>query len=148
MKEQLVDRMKVVLADTFAFYLKTHQYHWNVEGPDFPQYHEFLSNLYEEVYGSIDRIAEEIRALGEYAPGSFSRFQQLTSIVDSTSAPSAGEMFNTLASDNQIVLSSLMETYRLAEEYNEIGLSNFLQDRYDAHKKHAWMLSSILKRKQ
>lgn len=148
MKEQLVDRMKVVLADTFAFYLKTHQYHWNVEGPDFPQYHEFLSNLYEEVYGSIDRIAEEIRALGEYAPGSFSRFQQLSSIVDSTSAPSAGEMFNTLASDNQIVLSSLMETYRLAEEYNEIGLSNFLQDRYDAHKKHAWMLSSILKRKQ
>ena len=148
MKEQLVDRMKVVLADTFAFYLKAHQYHWNVEGPDFPQYHEFLSNLYEEVYGSIDRIAEEIRALGEYAPGSFSRFQQLTSIVDSTSAPSAGEMFNTLASDNQIVLSSLMETYRLAEEYNEIGLSNFLQDRYDAHKKHAWMLSSILKRKQ
>lgn len=148
MKEQLVDRMKVVLADTFAFYLKTHQYHWNVEGPDFPQYHEFLSNLYEEVYGSIDRIAEEIRALGEYAPGSFSRFQQLSSIADSTSAPSAGEMFNTLASDNQIVLSSLMETYRLAEEYNEIGLSNFLQDRYDAHKKHAWMLSSILKRKQ
>ena len=148
MKEQLVEQMKVVLADSFAFYLKAHQYHWNVEGPDFPQYHEFLSNLYEEVYGSIDRIAEEIRSLGEYAPGSFSRFQQLSSIADSTSAPSAGEMFNTLASDNQIVLSSLMETYRLAEEYSEIGLSNFLQDRYDAHKKHAWMISSILKRKQ
>jgi starvation-inducible DNA-binding protein len=148
MKEQLIESMKVVLADSFAFYLKAHQFHWNVEGPDFPQYHDFLSDLYEEVYGSVDRIAEQIRALGEYAPGSFSRFKELSSIADSTGAPTAGEMFNTLAGDNQIVLSTLMRTYKLAEEYSEIGLSNFLQDRYDAHKKHAWMISSILKRKQ
>ena len=63
MREQLVEGMKIVLADTFALYLKTHQFHWNVEGPDFPQYHEFLENLYTEVYGSVDKIAEEIRAL-------------------------------------------------------------------------------------
>jgi starvation-inducible DNA-binding protein len=146
MKEQLNDKMKAVLADSFAFYLKAHQFHWNVEGPNFPQYHEFLGNLYEEVYGSIDAIAEHIRALGVYAPGSFSRFSELSSIKDNRGIPTSAEMMNELVSDNQIVLSTLNEAYRLAEEYNEIGLSNFLQDRYDAHKKHAWMLSSILKR--
>ena len=145
MREQLLEKMKVVLADSFAFYLKAHQYHWNVEGPNFPQYHEFLGNLYEEVYGAIDVIAEEIRALGEYAPGSFSRFTELTSITDSRNTPTASQMMMTLLNDNQIVLNTLMETYKLAEEYEEIGLSNFLQDRYDAHKKHAWMLRSIIK---
>lgn len=147
MKEQLAEQMKVVLADTFAFYLKTHYFHWNVEGADFPQYHEFLENIYTEVYGSVDKIAEEIRALGEYAPGSFTRFKELSNIRDNTSTPSAGEMFSELLGDNSIVLNSLMTAYRLAEEYNEIGLSNFLQDRYDAHRKHNWMISSILKRK-
>jgi starvation-inducible DNA-binding protein len=148
MREQLIEKMKVVLADSFAFYLKAQQYHWNVEGPDFPQYHEFLGNLYEEVHTSIDMIAEEIRSLGEYAPGSFSRFSELTSIQDSRGTPSAAEMMNTLLGDNQIVLNTLMEAYKLAEEYNEIGLSNFIQDRYDAHKKHAWMIRSIVKRVQ
>lgn len=148
MREQLIEKMKVVLADSFALYLKAHQYHWNVEGPDFPQYHEFLGNLYEEVFGAVDTIAEEIRALGEYAPGSFSRFSELTSIKDSRNTPTAAEMMTTLLADNQIVLNTLMETYKLAEEYNEIGLSNFIQDRYDAHKKHAWMIRSILKRAQ
>jgi starvation-inducible DNA-binding protein len=148
MREQLIEKMKVVLADSFAFYLKAHQYHWNVEGPNFPQYHDFLGDLYREVFGSIDSIAEQIRALGEYAPGSFSRYTELSSIADSRNAPSAVEMMSTLQGDNQIVLNTLMETYKLAEEYNEIGLSNFLQDRYDAHKKHAWMIRSILKRAQ
>lgn len=148
MREKLIEKMKVVLADSFAFYLKAHQYHWNVEGPDFPQYHDFLGNLYEEVHGAVDKIAEEIRALGEYAPGSFSRYTELSSIADSRNAPSAIEMITTLQGDNQIVLNTLMETYKLAEQYNEIGLSNFLQDRYDAHKKHAWMIRSILKRAQ
>ena len=148
MREQLTEKMKVVLADSFAFYLKAHQFHWNVEGPDFPQYHDFLGNLYQEVFTAVDKIAEEIRSLGEYSPGSFKRFSELSSIKDNTGAPSPGEMFTELASDNQIVLSTLKEAYTLAETYDEIGLSNFIQDRYDAHKKHAWMLSSILKRRQ
>ncbi len=148
MREQLIEAMKVVLADSFALYLKAHQFHWNVEGPNFPQYHEFFGNLYEEVYGSVDRIAEEIRALGEYAPGSFSRFSELTSIKDNRSTPSAAEMVMELYSDNQTVLSTLKKTYQLAEQHEEIGLSNFIQDRYDAHKKHSWMLMSILKRKE
>lgn len=146
MKEQVSEKLKVVLADSFAFYLKAQQFHWNVEGSNFPQYHEFLGSLYEEVHESIDKIAEEIRSLGEYAPGSFSRFSELTSIKDNRGAPSSAEMMMELLSDNQVVMNTLFEAYKLAEQYDEIGLSNFLQDRYDAHKKHAWMLKSIVKR--
>jgi starvation-inducible DNA-binding protein len=147
MKEQLVQQMKVVLADSFAFYLKAHMFHWNVEGPGFPQYHSFLNDLYEEVHDAVDKLAEEIRALDEYAPGSFSRFKELSSIIDNTGAPSAMQMFTELLGDNEIILNSLMTAYNLANQYNEIGLSNILQDRYDAHKKHGWMIRSILKQR-
>ena len=142
--DTLVEQMKKVLAETFALYLKAHNYHWNVEGPDFPQYHEFFGNFYEEVYGAVDRIAEEIRALGSYAPGSFGRFKELSAIQDETSIPDHGTMVARLIVDNTTLLNTLNAAYKLAEQYNEIGLSNFLQDRYDAHKKHAWMLKSIL----
>ena len=142
--EQLVDAMKKVLADTFALYLKAHYFHWNVTGPNFPQYHEFFQNIYSEVYGAVDRIAEEIRALNEYAPGSFERYKELSSIKDQTDIPAANEMIRVLMMDNLIVQQTLMDAYKLAEQYNEIGLSNFLQDRYDAHKKHGWMLRATL----
>ena len=78
--EELVGQMKGLLASTFALYLKAHYFHWNVEGPDFAQYHEFFGNFYESVYGNVDKIAEEIRALDAYAPGSLGRFQELTGI--------------------------------------------------------------------
>jgi starvation-inducible DNA-binding protein len=146
--EPLVEQLKIIQADTFAFYIKSHNFHWNIEGPDFPQYHDFLNNLYQEVFAAVDTIAEEIRALGEYAPGSFSRYRELSSIKDSLSPPGPHQMFMELSGDNQIVLSSLMRGYKLAEQYNEIGLSNFIQDRYNVHKKHAWMINSILKSKQ
>ena len=146
--EPLVEQLKVIQADTFAFYVKAHNFHWNIEGPDFPQYHDFLQNLYTEVFAAVDTIAEEVRALGEYAPGSLSRYRELSSIKDSASPPGPHQMFMELSGDNQTVLSSLMRGYKLAEQYSEIGLSNFLQDRYNIHKKHAWMINSILKNKQ
>ena len=142
--DTLVEQMKKVLAETFALYLKGHNYHWNVEGPDFPQYHEFFGDFYEEVYGAVDRIAEEIRALGSYAPGSFGRFKELSTIQDETSIPDHMTMVVRLNTDNNTLLNTISTAYKLAEQYNEIGLSNFLQDRYDAHKKHAWMLKSVL----
>ena len=142
--EQLIDAMKKVLADTFALYLKTHYFHWNVTGPNFPQYHEFFQNIYTEVYGAVDPIAEEIRALNGYAPGSFERYKQLASIKDQTDIPAANEMIRILMMDNMTVQQTLMDAYKLADQYNEIGLSNFLQDRYDAHKKHGWMLRATL----
>jgi len=141
--DSLIEKMKVVLADTFAMYLKAHNFHWNVEGNNFPQYHDFLGNLYEELHGAVDPIAEHIRALDAYAPGSLSRFRELSSIRDSMTPPPAMGMMLELYSDNEIVMASLKSAYQSAETMGEIGLSNFIQDRYDVHKKHAWMLRSI-----
>lgn len=143
--EDLINKMKVVLASTFAFYLKAHNFHWNVEGVNFPQYHEFFGNLYEEVHGSIDVIAEQIRALDAYAPGSLKRFQELSTIMDETSVPSAVIMCQRLQQDNQTLLLDLEQAYNEAERTKQLGLANFLQDRMDIHKKHGWMLKAVQK---
>ena len=146
--EELVQQMKVYLADNVSFGMKTQQYHWNVEGDDFPQYHDFLGDLYTEVDGAIDSIGEFIRTLDAYAPLSPRRISELTSIEETDVAPEAMVMMRNLYNDNNKVLNSLMTAYRLAERYSEIGLSNFLQDRVTAHKKHQWMLRSIIKREE
>jgi starvation-inducible DNA-binding protein len=142
--EPLIEQMKKVLADTFAFYLKAHYFHWNVQHSDFFMYHQFFETIYKEVYDAVDSIAEEIRALGGFAPGSFTRYMQLSSITDQTGLPSAEEMVSELYNDNNTVIGTLLETYKQAEHSNEIGLTNFLQDRFNAHKKHSWMLRSSM----
>jgi starvation-inducible DNA-binding protein len=143
--ETLVEIMRKVLADTFAMYLKAHNYHWNVEGPNFPQYHDFFGKLYEELHGAVDPIAEEIRALDAYAPGSFTRFMELTEIQDETNVPMAREMAVKLLADNQIVLNTLNMAFKLADQFDKQGLADFVAGRIDTHNKHAWMLRSIIK---
>jgi starvation-inducible DNA-binding protein len=143
--ETLVEMMKKVLADTFAMYLKSHNYHWNVEGSNFPQYHEFFGNLYEELHGAVDPIAEQIRALDAYAPGSLSRFMELTDIQDEMNVPLGTDMARKLLSDNQLVLNTLNMALKLAEQFDKQGLMDFLANRIDTHSKHAWMLRSISK---
>jgi starvation-inducible DNA-binding protein len=140
--DQLVQQMKVVLASSFAFYLKAHNFHWNIEGPNFPQYHSFLDGLYNEVWGAVDVIAEHIRILDAYAPGSLGRFSQLSVVDDQINIPNAKAMFAELESDNQKIMSELTKAYRLAESANKPGLSNFIQDRIDIHAKHGWMLKA------
>ena len=142
---QLGDAVKVAMADTFAMYLKTHNYHWNVEGENFYQYHEFFKNLYEELFAAVDVLAEEIRGLNEYAPGSFSRFSELSSIEDATTVPDGVTMAANLLKDNDTVIASLMNAFKLAEAADKVGLSNKLQDRIDIHTKHDWMLRSTTK---
>jgi len=143
---ELGDKLKVVLANTFAMYLKTHNFHWNVEGPDFSQYHAFFEGLYNELWLASDAIAEHIRAINEYAPGSFKRFSELATIDDELNIPEAMSMFQKLSADNDKVIASIRLAYDAANDAAEIGLSNFLQDRTDIHKKHGWMLRSIVKR--
>lgn len=143
--EQLILQLKRILATSFAFYLKSHNYHWNVEGSDFAQYHEFLGNLYEEVYGSIDTTAEKIRMLGAYTPGSFVRYSELSEIDDEVNVPIALNMLNKLKSDNELVIGLLRDGIDIAEEAGEPAISNYLQERLDAHQKHAWMLTSLTK---
>ena len=145
--DELVQAMKKSLADTFAFYLKAQGFHWNVEGPNFPQYHALFDTIYNEVYGSIDRFAEEIRAMDAYAPASFARFSELTSLQDEIQILNAQGMLAKLLADNDVVLSSLEQAYELAEVAHNHGLSNFLAERQDAHKKHAWQLKATLKQR-
>jgi starvation-inducible DNA-binding protein len=143
--ETLIEIMRKVLADTFAMYLKAHNYHWNVEGPNFPQYHDFFGKLYEELHGAVDPIAEEIRSLDAYAPGSFSRFMELTEIEDETNVPMAREMALKLLRDNDTVLNTLNVAFKLADQFDRQGLADFVAGRIDVHNKHAWMLRSITK---
>ncbi len=143
--ETLVEMMKKVLADTFAMYLKSHNYHWNVEGSNFPQYHEFFGNLYEELHGAVDPIAEQIRALDSYAPGSLSRFMELTEIQDELNVPLGTDMARKLLVDNETVMNTLNMALKLAEQFDKQGLMDFLAGRIDTHSKHAWMLRSISK---
>ena len=141
----LVDTLKTTLADTFVLYFKAHSFHWNVEGSDFAQYHEFIGNFYEDVFSSVDSIAELIRTMDAYAPTSLARLQALTQMEEEENIPSAREMLVKLRQDNDKYLAQLVKAYNEAETASEFGVSNHLQDRIQAHEKHAWMLRSITK---
>lgn len=143
--EEITNPLKVAFADTYAFYVKAQNYHWNVEGPLFPMYHEFFGNIYEEVGGAIDRFAEQIRAAGAYAPGAFSRFAELSNIEDEVLVIGALQMVGTLYTDNMKVYASLKLARDMADKYEDNGLVNFLEERLDAHKKHDWMLRVTMK---
>ena len=144
----LSDNLKVLLASTNSLTIKAQNFHWNVEGPNFPQYHEFFGNFYEEVYGSVDRIAEYIRTLDSYAPGSLSRYAELTIIEDQTKIPRPNLMFAELLSDNGKMIDLLNGCFGSAEDENKQGIANFIAERLDAHEKHGWMLRSILKNRE
>jgi starvation-inducible DNA-binding protein len=142
----LTDTLKTILATAYALSIKAQNFHWNVEGPDFPQYHDFFGNFYEEVYNNtIDRTAELIRQLDSYTPGSILRYAELSQIQDQTKIPRAMLMMEELYQDNAIILDMYKQAFHVAEEADEQGIANFIAERIDAHGKHAWMLRSILR---
>jgi starvation-inducible DNA-binding protein len=143
--ETLKELMKKVLADTFTLYLKSHGFHWNVEGPNFAQYHSFFNDLYEELHGAVDPIAEHLRTLQAFAPASLKRFSELTEIEEEFNVPTPIEMIRQIHDGNEVVLKTLNMTIKFAETLNKQGLVNFLGERIDIHEKHAWMLRSFLK---
>jgi starvation-inducible DNA-binding protein len=144
--EQLIQQLKVILGTNFALYLKSHNYHWNIEGPNFPQYHDFLNTFYTEVFAQIDPIAEHIRYLDSYAPGSMERFLELADIEEAVDIiPSAMDMMMQLKSDNDRFIVHLRAGIAAAEQANEPAVGNFLQELLGAHQKKAWMLRSIIK---
>jgi len=144
----LADNLKVILASTEVFSAKIRGFHWNVEGDNFPQYHAFFDDLYAEVYGSTDQCAEIIRQLDSYAPGSLSRFCELSIIKEQTKIPRAELMMSELFNDNEHLIGYLKETFHVAEEEDEQGVADFIAGRIDAHSKHRWMLRSILKKER
>ena len=143
--DELVQYLRECLANTFVMYFKAHQFHWNVEGPNFPQYHNFLGDLYEELHGAVDPIAEQIRTLDQYAPTSIAAMLAMSAVIESLSIAQPREMFASLNNDNDIVLLTLTKAYQKAEELGHLGISNFLQDRLTAHEKHGWMLRATIK---
>jgi starvation-inducible DNA-binding protein len=142
----LVDDLKTLLATQYAFVIKAQLFHWNVEGPDFAQLHEFFGNIYEEVYeNSIDQTAEFIRILDDYTPGSFERFAELSLITGQTKIPRARLMIEELFADAEQVIALLNQTFDAAEAEDQQGICDFLAGRIDAMGKHRWMLRSFLK---
>lgn len=137
---------KVVLANTFVMYFKSHSYHWNVEGKNFVQYHGFLGDLYTELHGAIDTIAEEIRACDEYAPISLEELYSAKTIMEDQTRPAyAAQMFGNLLAANDQVIDSLNKLFAAATAENYQGLADFAAGRIDIHKKHGWMLRSLMK---
>ena len=141
----LVDDLKRVQADTFALYAKAHFYHWNIEGADFVQYHEFLGEIYQANFDAVDQIAEFVRQLDAYAPGVNRMITDLAHVKLDDGIPEALEMFKRIDADNDTVMEGIVTAYMSAEAAGEIGLSNFLQDRIMYHKKLRWMLKAISK---
>lgn len=143
--DELIKALKIAFATEFSFYLKAHYFHWNVEGPNFKEYHDLFGGIYEEVYSNIDDFAENIRKLNAYTPGSYTRLSMLTQINDEMEIPAAEQMIAELLSDSEKAVKIFKMVYDIAEENGEHGLSNFLAERMDAHKKHSWMLRATLK---
>lgn len=142
----LADALKTLLATEYAFVVKAQLFHWNVEGPDFAQLHDFFGDIYQEVYdNAIDQTAEYIRTLDDYTPGSFERFQELSEIKGQTKIPRARLMIEELLANNGQMIELLNRTFEIAQGERQEGIANFIAERLDAHGKHGWMMRSFLK---
>lgn len=141
----LSDLLKTLLATNFAYYLKAQMFHWNVEGPDFGQLHEFFAEIYSDSYGAVDTIAEYIRTLEEYAPGSFERFQELSQIQGQTKVPRARLMLEELLADTEGMKQLVMQVFESAQSEGREDIANFMAERQNSHGKYAWQLKSFLK---
>jgi starvation-inducible DNA-binding protein len=142
--DKLNKALKIAFASEFSFYLKAHNFHWNVTGPMFPQLHDLFGTVYEEVYGSIDVFAENIRKCGAFVPASYSRFSMLTQIEDETSIPDDRGMVAELLQDSDKMVKILKLCFDMATAAGEEGLADFLAGRMDAHRKHSWQLRATL----
>lgn len=125
-----------LLADTYAVYLKTHGYHWNVRGPNFGSLHGLFMAQYTEMWASIDLIAERIRALGEYAPQGYGAFAELSDIKDGNPKNDADAMLKELVADH----ATLVATAKAARDGADDVTASLIDARVEAHEKHAWML--------
>ena len=142
---EVANMLGTVLADTFMLYLKTHQFHWNVEGPLFPMLHDLFGKQYTALWESVDRIAERIRALDYPAPMGFNVFAQMTTLRDVTDVPMAIDMVRMLADDHMQCAQACQNGFRLATEAGDDTTANLLLELVEAHQKDAWMLRSTAK---
>lgn len=142
--EPVVQALSALLGDTFALYLKTHGYHWNVTGPLFSVLHELFEEQYTEQWKALDEIAERIRILGSTAPGSASALARLSSIDEESGEPAAKEMVRNLVADNLAVAASARKLAEVASQAGDVATEDLAIGRVEVHEKNAWLLKSHL----
>jgi len=138
---ELTTAIKVLLANATVMYYKTHQFHWNVEGIEFTQYHTFFEEIYTDVYNSVDPIAELLRKLDDYAPVSIDELYKYKTLEEETTrVVLLSDILAKLIEANEEVLRSLNKVFTIANDNKQQGICNFIADRIDTHQKHGWFL--------
>ena len=143
-RKEIANSLTGVLSDTYALYLKTHMYHWNVTGPMFDTLHKVFEEHYNEMWAAIDVLAERIRSLGHYAPSSYSAIVEDTGIVEDSGVPEAQIMIQNLVKGHETTVRTIRSAFEVAEKYNDQGTLDVLTQRISFHEKTAWMLRSFL----
>jgi starvation-inducible DNA-binding protein len=138
----LVKKLSVILADTYALYLKTQNYHWHVRGPQFKSLHELFERQYLELADAVDQVAERILIKGHKAPATFKEFESLKRIKDGVSNTKANQMVTELAQDHDTLVKDLDAAMKMAQNSNDEGTANLLANRIESHEKARWMLHS------
>ena len=143
-RKTVADGLSKLLADTYTLYLKTHNFHWNVEGPMFNTLHLMFETQYNELALAVDAIAERIRALGHPAPGSYAAYAKLSSIKEETGVPKAEEMIRQLVDGQEAVARTARAVFPAVEKAGDEPTADLLTQRMQIHEKTAWMLRSLL----
>ncbi|WP_374573267.1 Dps family protein [Phenylobacterium sp.] len=143
-RDSVAAGLSKLLADTYAVYLKTHGYHWNVRGPNFSSLHALFMDQYTEMWAAIDSIAERIRSLGQLAPQGYGAFANLTAVKDGDPEKSAEDMVAELMRDQETIVATARAALPAAQAAGDEVTTSLLSDRLTAHEKHAWMLRATL----
>ncbi|HEY5644546.1 MAG TPA: Dps family protein [Pseudomonadales bacterium] len=143
-RQAIADGLSKLLADSYTLYLKTHNYHWNVTGPQFTTLHALFETHYTELAQAVDEIAERIRALGHVAPGSYREFAELSVIPEDEDRPAARQMIERLVRGQETVVRTARQVFPLVEAAADEPTADLLTQRMQVHEKNAWMLRSLL----
>jgi len=144
-RERIAQDLSKLLADTYSLYLKTHSFHWNITGPMFNTLHLMFETQYNELWTAADSIAERIRALDVYAPGSYTQFGKLTAIAEETGVPDWKAMVQQLVDGHETSARTAREVFKLADQADDQPTADLATQRMQQHEKTAWMLRSLLK---
>jgi len=143
-RARIADGLAHLLADSYTLYIKTHGFHWNVTGPMFNTLHLMFMDQYTELWNALDLIAERIRALGHYAPGSYAQFAALSSIPEETGAPAATDMIRQLIAGQEAIVRTARGLFPVVDKASDEPTADLLTQRLQIHEKNAWMLRSLL----
>jgi len=145
-RKAIAEGLSNLLADTYSLYLKTHYFHWNVTGPMFNTLHLMFETQYNELWLATDLIAERIRSLDVFAPGTYSQFAKLSTIKESDGVPKANDMIAELVAGHEAVCRTARSVFPAAEKASDEATADLLTQRLQVHEKTAWMLRSLLEK--